>query len=75
MWNMTLIGVVSREGEGVCVWINPSKLATKLCYYKLAFECSNNMAEYEALVLGLKNFKEMGVRRIVVHGDYELIIN
>jgi hypothetical protein len=33
------------------------------------------MAEYEALVLGLKTLKEMGARRIVVHGDSELIIN
>jgi ribonuclease HI len=33
------------------------------------------MAEYEALVLGLKALKEMGSRRIVVHGDSELIIN
>jgi ribonuclease HI len=33
------------------------------------------MDEYEALVLGLKNLKEMGARRIIVHGDSELIIN
>jgi ribonuclease HI len=31
--------------------------------------------EYEALVLGLKALKEMGARRIVVHGYSELIIN
>jgi ribonuclease HI len=29
------------------------------------------MVEYEALVLGLNTLKEMGSRRIVVHGDYE----
>jgi ribonuclease HI len=33
------------------------------------------MAEYEAIVLELKTLKEMGARRIVVHGDSELIIN
>jgi ribonuclease HI len=57
------------------VWINPPRLATKLCSYKLAFECTNNMDEYEALVLGLKTLKEMGARMINVHGDSELIVN
>jgi ribonuclease HI len=33
------------------------------------------MVEYEALILGLKVLKELGAKRIVVHGDSELIIN
>jgi ribonuclease HI len=33
------------------------------------------MAEYEALILGLETLKELGARRIVVHGDSELVIN
>jgi ribonuclease HI len=33
------------------------------------------MVEYEALILGLKVLKELGAERIVVHGDFELIIN
>ena len=75
MWNMRFDGAVSREGAGVGVWINPPRLATKLCSYDLSFDCTNNMVEYDALVLGLKTLKEMGARRIVVHGDSELIIN
>jgi hypothetical protein len=35
----------------------------------------NNMAQHEALILGLKVLKELGSKRIVVHGDSELIIN
>jgi ribonuclease HI len=57
------------------VWINPPRLSKKLCFYKLDFDYTNNMDEYEALVLGLKTLKEMGARKIVVHGDSELIIN
>jgi hypothetical protein len=68
MWNMSFDGAVSREGAGAGVWINLPKGTTKLCSYKLAFDCTNNMAEYEALVLGLKTLKEMGAKRIVVHG-------
>jgi ribonuclease HI len=51
------------------------QIGHKMCSYKLVFDCTNNMAEYEALVLGLKALKEMGARRIVFHGDSELIIN
>jgi ribonuclease HI len=47
----------------------------KLCSYKLTFECTNNMVEYEALILGLKVLKELGAKRIAVRKDSELIIN
>jgi ribonuclease HI len=75
MWNMSFDGAVSREGAGASVWINPPRLSTKLCSYEIYFECTNNMDEYEALVLGLKTLKEMGARRIIVHGNSELIVN
>jgi ribonuclease HI len=63
-----------KEQGLVCV-LNPLNQIPKLCSYKISFDCTNNMVEYEALVLGLKTLKEMGVGRIVVHGDYELITN
>jgi ribonuclease HI len=33
------------------------------------------MAEYKALILGLKVLKELGANRIAEHGDFELVIN
>ena len=75
MLNMRFYGVSSREGAGASVWINPPKIGRKLCSYNLSFDCTNNMAKYEALILGLKTLKELGARRMVVHGDYELVIN
>jgi ribonuclease HI len=75
MWNMSFDGSISREGVGASVWINPPILATKFCSYKLDFDFTNDMVEYEALMSGLKILKEMGARRIVVHGDSELIID
>ncbi|KAK1602739.1 hypothetical protein QYE76_026971 [Lolium multiflorum] len=35
---------------------------------------SNNVAEYEALIHGLKLAKEIGVRRILLPGDSNLVI-
>jgi ribonuclease HI len=75
IWKMSFDGAACREGARAGVWINHPKGDSKLCSYKLVFECTNNMAEYEALILGLKVLKELGAKRIVVHGDSELIIN
>ena len=43
--------------------------------YKLEFETTNNIAEYEALVLGLRAAKDMDIDCLVVFGDSDLIIN
>ena len=41
--------------------------------YKLEFETTNNVAEYESLVLGLRVSKDMGIEELSVFGDAELI--
>ena len=43
--------------------------------YKIVFKCTNNMVEYEALIMGLKVLKELGAKNIAVHGDSKLVIN
>jgi ribonuclease HI len=75
MWNMSFDGAISKEGEGADIWISPPKICTKLCSYKLVFDCTNNMTEYEMLILGLRVLKELGAKRIAMHGGYELNIN
>ena len=42
--------------------------------YKLCFPCSNNKAEYEALVVGLKAAKRLGIKKLKVFRDFELDI-
>lgn len=42
--------------------------------YRLNFRCTNNMAEYEALLLGLKLIKSLGVIRVSILGDFDLVI-
>src|SRR5664279_4215178 len=41
---------------------------------KFTFAASNNVAEYEALVHGLKVAKEIGIRRIQCFGDSDLVV-
>ena len=68
-------GSVSKEGAGDGVWIISPNTEFKVYSYKLNFECTNNVAEYEALLLGLNALKKLGAKRIDVFGDYELVIN
>jgi hypothetical protein len=50
----------------------PSKART--CYAaRLDFSCTNNIAEYEALLLGLCKLKAMGIRRAILKTDSQVI--
>ena len=62
----------SSPGVGV-VLISPSMENIHLSY-KLDFKTTNNVAEYEALLLGFKATKEMGIMCVRIFGDTELII-
>ena len=42
--------------------------------YKLHFRCSNNEAEYEALLVGLKATRRLGIKGLKVFGDSKLVI-
>ena len=42
--------------------------------YKLEFVTTNNIVEYEALILVLRAAKELGIQRIYVYGDSELVV-
>jgi ribonuclease HI len=64
----------SREGTGVGVFfVSPAQETISLSY-KLEFEATNNVAEYEALVLGLRATKKMGIQEVAVFGDAELVV-
>jgi hypothetical protein len=60
------------RADAAAVLIAPSKVRT--CYtVKLDFSCTNNIAEYEALLLGLRKLKAMGIRRAVLKTDSQVI--
>ena len=42
--------------------------------FKLEFSCSNNMAEYEAYLIGLAMALEMGIKHLKVLGDSNLVV-
>jgi ribonuclease HI len=61
-------------GAGAAVvLVSSSKIKT--CYAaRLDFNCTSNIAEYEALLLGLQKLKEMGIRRAILKSDSQVIL-
>ena len=42
---------------------------------RLCFDCTNNMAEYEACILGRKDAIDLTIQCLSIHGDSALVIN
>jgi ribonuclease HI len=72
-WTMFCNGSWGTFGAGAgAVLVAPSKVRT--CYAaKLDFSCTNNIAEYEALMLGLRKLRAMGIRRAILKTDSQVI--
>jgi ribonuclease HI len=72
-WTVFCDGSWGTFGVGAAaVLVVPSKVRT--CYAsRLDFSCTNNIAEYEALLLGLRKLKAMGIRRAVLKTDSQVI--
>ena len=56
---MDFDGTVRKEGSRVGIWIRPPIGEPKLFSYKLYVDCTNNVVEYEAFILGLKALKDL----------------
>jgi hypothetical protein len=69
LWTMYFDGSLMKTGAGVgLLFVSP--LREHLCYViRLHFPASNNVAEYEALVTGLRIAIELGVQRLDARGD------
>jgi hypothetical protein len=72
-WTIFCDGSWGTFGAGAAtVLVAPSKVRT--CYAaRLDFSCTNNIAEYEALLLGLRKLKAMGIRRAILKTDSQVI--
>jgi ribonuclease HI len=73
-WRMHFDGSKLKEELGACVVLTSPKGDNLRYVLQIHFRASNNVAEYEALVHGLKVAKEVGVRRIICYGDSDLVV-
>jgi ribonuclease HI len=74
IWSLYFDGSKSKEGAGAgCIIIDPAGNKTLLAC-RLEFECTNNIAEYEALLQGLRKALDMHIQNLVVFGDSEIVV-
>ncbi|XP_028076397.1 uncharacterized protein LOC114278525 [Camellia sinensis] len=73
-WTLSFDGAAAR-GKGEIGIVLTSKSGKKLYLsYKLDFHCSNNEAEYKALILGLIATEKYNIKKIRIRGDSKLIV-
>ena len=63
-----------KLGGGACVlFISPKGEQLKYVF-QILFEVSNNEAEYEALLHGLRLAISLGIKRFLIYGDSLLVV-
>jgi hypothetical protein len=74
-WTLYFDGSVMKTGAGAgLLFVSPLGEHRRYAV-RLHFPTSNNMAEYEALLCGLKIAIEIGIKRLDVRGDSQLVID
>ncbi|XP_019236645.1 PREDICTED: uncharacterized protein LOC109216878 [Nicotiana attenuata] len=74
-WTMFFDGSARRNGAGTgVVLISPERQVLPFSFV-LGETCSNNAAEYQALIVGLEMALEMKILQLEIYGDSKLIIN
>jgi ribonuclease HI len=73
-WTMFYDGSWGTFSVGVAaILISPPKI--RICYAaRLEFNCTNNIAEYKALLLRLRKLKAMRIRTTILKSDSQVII-
>ncbi|XP_061993664.1 uncharacterized protein LOC133711575 [Rosa rugosa] len=74
-WTMYFNGSSTEFSAGAGVVVETPEGQKFQFAFQLDFTCTNNQAEYEALIVGSEILQEMGARRVLVFGDSLLVIN
>ena len=73
-WIVHCDGAWGMAGAGIAAILMPPK-GPKLRYVaRLEFPMTNNIAEYEAVLLGLRKLGALGVRRCIVKSDSQVVV-
>ncbi|XP_060182358.1 uncharacterized protein LOC132612027 [Lycium barbarum] len=73
-WKIYFNGVVNFKGSGIRAVLVSDSGQYYAVAAKLSFNCTNNMAEYEACILGLCLSLDMDVKDLQVISDSDLLI-
>jgi hypothetical protein len=73
-WTLYFDGSVCNEGQGIgIVLVSPSDVSFDFSS-RLKTYCTNNQAEYEALLFGLELLNCMGVKHVKAFDDSQLVV-
>jgi ribonuclease HI len=75
IWTLEFDGSHSSHGAGAGVVLTAPSGEVFYRSYRLEFDCTNNVAEYEALILGLNLAIDKGATILEARGDSDLIIS
>ena len=74
-WKLYVDGSVTEENSGVgIILVSPNGFKYKYAL-EFKFSTSNNAAEYEALIRELQLAQEIGVKRMQMFSDLQLVVN
>lgn len=74
LWTMQFDGSCSTVGSSARVVIIYPEGRLYPFAYCFQFDCTKYTTKYEVLLLGLRNAKDMGIKRLRVEGDAKLIV-
>jgi ribonuclease HI len=75
MWHMHFDSACSNEGNGVGIILYSHVGKIYNFSSRLEFTCTNNVAMFEALLLGIENTYNLGCCHITIFDDSELVFN
>ena len=68
-------GSLILSGSGARVVLESPNGETLKYAIQLNFQATNNVAEYEGLLAGIRAAKALSIRRLLVRGDSQLVVN
>ena len=74
-WTLFFDGASNALGNGISVVLISLEGCHTPFTARLCFNCTNNMAEYEACIFGLKAAIDLGIKSLIVFGDSALVIS
>ncbi|XP_073042035.1 uncharacterized protein [Primulina eburnea] len=73
IWRIFVDGASGKDGSGVGILlISPTEEKIQLAV-RLDFRASNNEAEYEAVIIGIKAARDAGATRVIIYTDSQLV--
>ena len=73
-WKLYFDGASNALGHGIGAVLITPEGEYYLFTAKLDFNCTNNVAEYEAYTIGLQAVIDKGIKALEVYGDLTLVI-